>query len=112
MSQAEAIVQIIIEVGPPHYLVLGAILFSLGVLGFLVRSNVIVLLMCVELMINGAGVTFIAFCRQMGSLEGQIFVLFAMVIAAVEIAVGLSIIVLVFRGRATLDADEMEVLKW
>jgi len=92
--------------------VLGATLFSLGVLGFLVRSNIIVLLMCIELMINGAGITFIAFCRQLGSLEGQVFVLFAMVVAAVEIAVGLSIVVLVFRNRSTLDADKMEVLKW
>ncbi|OHB96306.1 MAG: NADH-quinone oxidoreductase subunit K [Planctomycetes bacterium RIFCSPLOWO2_02_FULL_50_16] len=98
--------------GPTHYLVLGATLFSLGVLGFLVRSNIIVLLMCIELMINGAGITFIAFCRQLGSLEGQVFVLFAMVVAAVEIAVGLSIVVLVFRNRSTLDADKMEVLKW
>lgn len=102
----------LVAVTPTHYIVLGAILFSIGVLGFLVRSNVIVLLMCIELMINGAGVTFISFCRQLGSLEGQVFVLFAMVIAAVEIAVGLSIIVLVFRNRATLDADEMGVLKW
>lgn len=87
-------------------------MFSIGVLGFLVRSNVIVLLMCIELMINGAGVTLISFSRQLASLEGQVFVLFAMVIAAVEIAVGLSIIVLVYRNRATLNADEMEVLKW
>lgn len=87
-------------------------MFSLGVLGFLVRNNIIVLLMCIELMINGAGITFLAFCRQMGSLEGQIFVLFVMVVAAVEIAVGLSIVVLVFKNRATLNADEMEVLKW
>jgi NADH-quinone oxidoreductase subunit K len=68
--------------------------------------------MCIELMINGAGITFITFCRQLGSLEGQVFVLFAMVVAAVEIAVGLSIVVLVFRNRSTLDADKMEVLKW
>lgn len=95
-----------------HYLVLGAALFGTGVLGFLVRRNVIILLMCIELMINGAGVTFVAFCRHTGSLEGQVFVLFAMVIAAVEIAVGLSIILLVYRNRATLDADEMGVLKW
>lgn len=109
--QAE-VIQSLLEVGPSHFLVLGATLFSLGVLGFLVRNNIIVLLMCIELMINGAGITFLAFCRQMGSLEGQIFVLFVMVVAAVEIAVGLSIVVLVFKNRATLNADEMEVLKW
>ncbi len=109
---AELIADAIVNIGPNHYLVLGAVLFSIGVLGFLVRSNIIVLLMCIELMINGAGITFIAFCRQLGTLEGQIFVLFAMVIAAVEIAVGLSIIILVFRNKPTLDADEMEVLKW
>ncbi|HHT9119589.1 MAG TPA: NADH-quinone oxidoreductase subunit NuoK [Candidatus Hypogeohydataceae bacterium YC41] len=95
-----------------QYLMVGAILFAIGVLGFLTRRNIIVLLMCIELMINGAGLAFVSFCRQMGSLEGQVFVLFAMVIAAVEIAVGLSIILLVFRNRATLDADEMESLKW
>lgn len=95
-----------------QYLLVGAILFGIGVVGFLTRRNVIVLLMCIELMINGAGLAFVSFCRQIGSLEGQVFVLFAMVIAAVEIAVGLSIILLVFRNRASLDADEMEVLKW
>ena len=99
--QAE-VIQSLLEVGPSHFLVLGATLFSLGVLGFLVRNNII----------NGAGITFIAFCRQTGSLEGQVFVLFVMVVAAVEIAVGLSIVVLVFKNRATLNADEMEVLKW
>ena len=106
------VIQSLLQIGPTHYLVLGATLFSLGVLGFLVRSNIIVLLMCIELMINGAGITFITFCRQLGSLEGQVFVLFAMVVAVVEIAVGLSIVVLVFRNRSTLDADKMEVLKW
>ncbi len=95
-----------------EYLLVGALLFGIGVTGFLTRRNVIVLLMCIELMINGAGLSFVAFSRQMGSLEGQVFVLFAMVIAAVEIAVGLSIILLVFRNSATLDVDEMEVLKW
>ncbi|HHT9117232.1 MAG TPA: NADH-quinone oxidoreductase subunit NuoK [Candidatus Hypogeohydataceae bacterium YC38] len=95
-----------------HYLILGSALFGIGVLGFLMKRNVIVLLMCVELMINGAGVSFVALCRQTGSLEGQVFVLFAMVIAAVEIAVGLSLILLIFRNRATLDVDKLEVLKW
>lgn len=112
MPPAETIAQTLVMVSPSHYLILGAILFSIGVLGFLVRSNIIVLLMCIELMINGASVTLVAFCRQLGSLEGQVFVLFAMVIAAVEIAVGLSIIVLVYRNKATLDSDAMEVLKW
>ncbi|MCQ4574658.1 MAG: NADH-quinone oxidoreductase subunit NuoK [Candidatus Brocadiales bacterium] len=106
------VIQHLLAVEPSHFLVLGAALFSLGVLGFLVRTNIIVLLMCIELMINGAGVTFIAFCRQMGSLDGQIFVLFAMVVAAVEIAVGLSIVMLVFKNRGSLDTDDMEVLKW
>ncbi len=106
------VIQHLLAVGPSHFLVLGAALFSLGVLGFLVRTNIIVLLMCIELMINGAGVTFIAFCRQIGSLDGQIFVLFAMVVAAVEIAVGLSIVMLVFKNRGSLDTDDMEVLKW
>ncbi|MHC4196975.1 MAG: NADH-quinone oxidoreductase subunit NuoK [Planctomycetota bacterium] len=109
---AELIANAIVNIGPNHYLLLGAVLFSIGVIGFLVRSNVIVLLMCIELMINGAGVVFVTFCRQLGMLEGQIFVLFAMVIAAVEIAVGLSIVVLIFKNKPTLDADEMEVLKW
>lgn len=95
-----------------QYLIVGAVLFGIGVIGFLTRRNLIVLLMCIELMINGAGLAFVSFCRQTGSLEGQVFVLFAMVIAAVEIAVGLSIILLVFRNRATLDADEMEALRW
>lgn len=95
-----------------QYLIVGVVLFGIGVIGFLTRRNVIVLLMCIELMINGAGLAFVSFCRQTGSLDGQVFVLFAMVIAAVEIAVALSIVLLVFRNRATLDVDEMEVLKW
>jgi NADH-quinone oxidoreductase subunit K len=95
-----------------HYLFLSAILFSVGVIGVMFRRNIIVILMSLELMLNAVNLTFIAFARYLGSTEGQIIVLFVMVVAAAEVAVGLAISVAVFRQRGTVDVNEIDLMKW
>jgi NADH-quinone oxidoreductase subunit K len=94
-----------------HYLVLAALLFTLGVMGVFVRRNAIVIFMCIELMLNAVNLTFIAIARYLHALEGQIFVFFVMTVAAAEVAVGLAIIVVVFRNRETIRVDEIHLLK-
>ena len=95
-----------------HYLVLSGILFTLGVIGFLLRRNVIIIFMSIELMLNGANLAFIAFSRFLQSIDGQIIVIFVMAVAAAEAAVGLAIIMAVFRTRKTVNADELNLMKW
>jgi NADH-quinone oxidoreductase subunit K len=94
------------------YLVLSGILFSIGVIGFLVRRNLIVLFMSIELMLNAANLAFVAFSRYLNSMDGQIFVFFVMTVAAAEAAVGLAIILAVFRTKETVNADEINLMKW
>ena len=95
-----------------HYLVLSALLFSLGMVGVIFRRNLIVILMSLELMLNAVNLSFVAFSRYLGSIEGQIFVLFVMVVAAAEVAVGLAITVAVFRQRGTINVNDISLLKW
>lgn len=95
-----------------HYLVLSALLFSLGMVGVMFRRNLIVILMSLELMLNAVNLSFVAFSRYLGSIEGQIFVLFVMVVAAAEVAVGLAIAVAVFRQRGTININDINLLKW
>lgn len=95
-----------------HYLVLGAILFVIGAAGVVVRRNVITVFMCVELMLNAVNLTFLAFARSFGQVDGQIFVLFVMVVAAAEAAVGLALIVLLARQTDTVDIDQADTMKW
>ncbi len=95
-----------------HYLILSALIFSIGVAGVVIRRNLIVILMSIELMLNAVNVAFIAFARSMASMEGQVIVFFVMTVAAVEAVVGLAIIISTFRHRRTLDPREMELLKW
>jgi len=95
-----------------HYLVLSALVFAIGVIGVLIRRNLIVVLMSIELMLNAVNLTFIAFSRFLGSMDGQVIVIFVMAVAAAEAVVGLAIIISVFRHRQTLDPDEMQLLKW
>ena len=95
-----------------HYLVLSALLFSLGIVGVMFRRNLIVILMSLELMLNAVNLSFVAFSRYLGSIEGQIFVLFVMVVAAAEVAVGLAIAVAVFRQRGTMNINDISLLKW
>jgi len=92
-------------------LTLSVVLFSIGVVGVLVRRNAIVLFMCIELMLNGANLAFVTFARQLGRADGQIFVFFVMAVAAAEVAIGLAIIVTVFRNRGTVNVDEMTMLR-
>lgn len=94
------------------YLVLSGILFTIGVIGFLIRRNTIVLFMSIELMLNAANLAFVAFSRYLNSMDGQIFVFFVMTVAAAEAAVGLAIIVAIFRTKETVNADEMNLMKW
>ncbi|HMK37677.1 MAG TPA: NADH-quinone oxidoreductase subunit NuoK [Desulfomonilaceae bacterium] len=95
-----------------HYLFLSAALFALGVVGVMFRRNLIIILMSLELMMNAVNLTFVAFSRYLGSIEGQIFVLFIMVVAAAEVAVGLAIAVAVFRQKGTVNVNEVNIMKW
>jgi NADH-quinone oxidoreductase subunit K len=95
-----------------HYLVLSAVIFAIGVLGVIVRRNLIVILMSIELMLNAVNLTFIAFSRYLGSMSGQVIVFFVMAVAAAEAVIGLAIIISVFRHRQTLDPQEVQLLKW
>jgi NADH-quinone oxidoreductase subunit K len=94
-----------------YYLVLSAILFACGVLGFLLKRNIITIFMSIELMLNGVNLSFVAFASQWHALGGQIFVFFVMVVAAAEAAVGLAIIISVYRTRDTLNVDRIDLLK-
>ena len=94
------------------YLVLSAVLFAVGALGVLVRRNIIVIFMAIELMLNAVNLTFVAFARSLGSMVGQVIVFFVMTVAAAEAAVGLAIILAMFRTRGTTNADEITSLRW
>ncbi|RLT38200.1 MAG: NADH-quinone oxidoreductase subunit NuoK [Chloroflexi bacterium] len=94
-----------------YYLALSAVLFGIGALGVLVRRNALVIFMSIELMLNAANVAFVAFSRQFGELDGQIMVLFVLTVAAAEVAVGLAMIVAIFRTRASINVDELNLLR-
>jgi NADH-quinone oxidoreductase subunit K len=93
------------------YLILSATLFVLGVLGFLIKRNLITVFMSIELMLNGVNLSFVAFAHQWHAVKGQIFVFFVMMVAAAEAAVGLAIIIAIFRARATLAVDRIDLMK-
>ena len=100
-----------LEITPSYYLVLAAALFSIGSVGVLVRRNVLVMFMSVELMLNAVNLTFVAFAKALNDTAGQVLVFFTLVVAAAEVAVGLSIIVLIFRRRRGATADDLTVLR-
>jgi NADH-quinone oxidoreductase subunit K len=95
-----------------YYLALSAILFSLGVVGVLTRKNAIIVFMSIELMLNAVNLTLVAFSSFLGDSTGQVFVFFVMAVAAAEAAVGLSIIIAMFRNKTTLNVDEINLMKW
>ncbi len=97
-----------------HYLVLGAILFCIGLYGALTRHNAIVILMSIELMLNAVNITMAAFSRFVVPtlLTGQVFALFIMIVAAAEVAVGLGIILAIYRGAETIDVNKIDLMKW
>ena len=99
------------EIGLYHYLILSAALFVIGVLGVLLRRNAIVIFMSVELMLNAVNLSFVAFARYLHSVEGQIFVFFVMAVAAAEVAVGLAIIIALYRNKGTVNIDEANTLR-
>ncbi len=94
-----------------YYLVLAAVLFSIGVASFLIKRNVITIFMSIELMLNAVNMTLVAFAHMWHQVSGQIFVFFVMVVAAAEAAVGLAIIIAIFRTRQTLDVDSINLMK-
>lgn len=96
----------------PFYLVFGAMLFIVGVIGVLARRNAIIVLMSIELILNGVNVTLISFSNYLQDLRGQVFTLFILAVAASEAAVGLALVVALYRGKATYNLDEVNLLKW
>jgi NADH-quinone oxidoreductase subunit K len=94
-----------------YYLILAAILFSVGVAAFLIKRNVITIFMSIELMLNAVNLTFVAFAHMWHQINGQIFVFFVMVVAAAEAAVGLAIIIAIFRTRQTMNVDQINLMK-
>jgi NADH-quinone oxidoreductase subunit K len=99
-------------VSPEPYLVVSALLFTIGALGVLVRRNAIVVFMCVELMLNAANLAFVTFARSWGNLDGQVIAFFVMVVAAAEVVVGLAIIMTIFRSRRSASVDDASLLKY
>ncbi len=98
-------------VGPTPYLVLGALLFTVGAVGLLVRRNPLVMFMCVELMLNAVNLTFVTFARQLNDIGGQVVVFFVLVVAAVEVVVGLGIIVAIIRRQPNATADDISLMR-
>jgi NADH-quinone oxidoreductase subunit K len=99
-----------VDVGLSHYLILAAAVFLVGMVGFVIRRNTIIMLMCVELMLASANLVFAAFSRELGNEIGHVFVLMSFAVAASEVAIGLAILVEIFRRRRTVDADELTTL--
>lgn len=95
-----------------YYLILGALIFIIGALGVLTRRSALIILMCVEMMLNSVNLTLIALSRQWGNFNGQIFVFIVMAVAAAEVAVGLAIILSHYRHTQTTNIDEINLLKW
>lgn len=93
------------------YLVIGAILFSLGALGVLIRRDPLVIFMSIEMMLNAVNLTLVAFSRELHSMDGQIFVFFVMTVAAAEVVIGLALIVAIFRTRESINVDSVNVMK-
>jgi NADH-quinone oxidoreductase subunit K len=94
-----------------YYLVLAAILFGIGLVGVLMKRNALIVMMCVELMLNAANLTFLAFARQRGTVEGQAIAFFVIAVAAAEAAVGLAIVLAVYRTRGAVNVDEVRALR-
>jgi NADH-quinone oxidoreductase subunit K len=96
----------------PYYLTLSAVLFTIGMVGVLVRRNALIVFMCIELMLNAVNLSFLAVSWHLRDMQGQMFVFFVMAVAAAEVAVGLAIIVLFFRSRDTVNVDDLSTMKW
>ncbi|MBX7042608.1 MAG: NADH-quinone oxidoreductase subunit NuoK [Ignavibacteria bacterium] len=95
-----------------YYLIVSALLFTIGVTGVLIRRNAIIIFMCIELMLNAINLSLVAFSSYLGNVNGQIFVFIVMTVAAAEAAIGLAIVIALFRNKATVNINEMNILKW
>ena len=95
-----------------HYLILGAMLFTIGVVGVLTRRNIMVILMSIELMMNAVNINLIAFSSRLGEVSGQVFAIFVITVAAAEAAVGLGIVIAMFRNKETMNINEIDLMKW
>jgi NADH-quinone oxidoreductase subunit K len=95
-----------------HYLFLGAALFTIGVVGVLTRRNIMVILMSIELMMNGVNINLIAFSGKLGQVSGQVFAIFVITVAAAEAAVGLGIVIAMFKNKETMNINEIDLMKW
>ncbi len=100
------------EISTVHYLVVSTALLLIGTLGVLTRRNIVVILMSIELILNAVNINLIAFSRHYGNVNGQIFAIFVITVAVAEAAVGLGILIALFRNKGTVLADEIELLKW
>lgn len=101
-----------LEITPVHYTVLSAALFMIGVIGVLVRRNIIIIFMSIELILNAVNINLVALSSQLQNLVGQVFVVFVIAVAAAEAAVGLGIIIAFYRNKETVNIDEMNVMRW
>ena len=99
-------------IGLEHFLILSAILFSIGIYGVLVKRNAIAILMSIEIMLNAVNIAMVAFSRYLALLTGQVFAIFIITVAACEAAVGLAIVVAIYRSRRTVDVGEVDLMKW
>jgi NADH-quinone oxidoreductase subunit K len=95
-----------------YYMILSAIVFLTGLVGVLIRRNIIILLLSIELMLNATNINFVAFAYYLNNIAGQVFVFFALTIAAAEVAVGLAIILALYRGKATVNVEDLNMMKW
>ena len=100
-----------LQITPNYYLVVGAFLFTIGAVGLLLRRNVLVMFMCVELMLNAVNLTFVTYANALNDIGGQVLVFFTLLVAAAEVAVGLAIIVAIFRRRRGATADDVHLLR-
>ena len=99
-------------ISPTHYLIASALLFTIGLVGIMTRRNVLMILLCIEMMFNAANLAFVTYARAWGDAAGQVIVFFIITVAAAEVTVGLAIAILLSRQLKTLNADEVSLLKW
>ena len=102
---------ILIDIGYSHFLILAAVLFAIGTAGVILRRNILIIMMSIELQLNAANLTILTFARMHGDLSGHSFAMIVIAVAAAEVAVGLAIVVAIFRGRRHVDADRLTLLK-
>ncbi len=95
-----------------YYVILSVVVFITGVVGVLIRRNIIIILLSIELMLNATNINFVAFSHYLQNIAGQVFVFFALTVAASEVAVGLAIIIALYRSKSTINVDEFQLLKW